>query len=58
MKYPLFGFWLPFLGWRVRDMGVDEAWQFDQQGAGRYEVFEFQWLWVGMIFAYRPEQRK
>lgn len=50
----IFGFWLPFIGWRIRYMGVQEAWDFDQTGAGVYEFLEAQWLGFGLHLAYRP----
>jgi hypothetical protein len=50
MKWPM---WLPFLGFRRRDVGRCEAFELGVR-PGTYDLFEFEWLGAGIIFGLSP----
>jgi hypothetical protein len=49
IRRPLFGFWLPFIGFRDQWLDAANAWDLFQDSAGNYRLFEVEWLWRGII---------
>jgi hypothetical protein len=65
MGRPVFGFWLPFLGWRDLPADREGLPCFEDPATGRYvrkpyaigSFLQFEWLGIGVVFAgsnYRP----